>query len=572
MKKTISIILAVIMLFGAFTSISAYAFEFPGIDIPDIDIPGVDVLTISNVSLRKNSTSLESLDVVNGATPCFDIMTSASISGTGSLSLYAVDTDYMTYPFIKGVSWYDETDKVYLNESSQFVSGHKYTVKIRVKAKDKYEFNSELKCELYSNGEYSECGYTVVEAKKIINVEKVFVCTGVTEIESVYINGIITPVSGKTPSALSVYMDTSSGAELDTDEDADYISNRVKWVCVSDGNAVMTKDDLFVKDKEYRAYIRLKAKAGYEFKTESASKSAVVASIGGNDGEIVATGDKSLSEYITVYNSVPYICAEDPDISIEIDISKGNVTTVTELKTDYTYNGKAQNAEVEVKYTALTLKEGEDYQIVYSGNHTDAGEVNYEIQGIGKYVGSIPKSFVIKPLKATPSVTLSATKYTYDGNVKKPTVTVSAAGKKLKTGDYLTSYKSGKNVGNYSVTVTLMGNYSGKKTAAYVINPKGTALTKKKTCKKDSITVNWTKQSTQTTGYEIEYSTSSKFSGSKKVNISKNTTVSKKITGLKKNKQYYFRIRTYKKLKTNGKTEYFYSSWSASKAFKTTSK
>ena len=244
------------------------------------------------------------------------------------------------------------------------------------------------------------------------------------------------------------------------------------------------------------------------------------------------------------------------------------------LKTDYTYNGSAQKAEIEVKYlNVYTLKEGSDYEIVYSGSHTNAGTVKYSINGIGNYEGSIEKSFTIKPLKATPSVTLSATKYVYDGNVKKPTPTVKVGGKTLKNKtDYSVKYNSGKNVGNYSVKVTLNGNYSGNKTLKYVINPKGTALSKKKTCKKNSITVNWTKQTAQTTGYQIEYSTSSAFSNSKKVKITKNTTVSKKITSLKKNKKYYFRIRTYKDVTSNGKTETLYSSWSSSKAFITTAK
>jgi hypothetical protein len=73
--------------------------------------------------------------------------------------------------------------------------------------------------------------------------------------------------------------------------------------------------------------------------------------------------------------------------------------------------------------------------------------------------------------------------------------------------------------------------------------------------------VKWAKQATQTTGYQIQYSTSSKFTSYKTVTISKNSTVSKTVSKLTANKKYYVRVRTYKTV--NGKK--IYSSWSAAK-------
>ena len=74
-----------------------------------------------------------------------------------------------------------------------------------------------------------------------------------------------------------------------------------------------------------------------------------------------------------------------------------------------------------------------------------------------------------------------------------------------------------------------------------------------------------TEKATQTTGYQLQYSTSSKFKGAKTVTITKNKTTSKKISKLKAKKKYYVRVRTYK---TVGKTKY-YSSWSKVKSVKT---
>ena len=79
--------------------------------------------------------------------------------------------------------------------------------------------------------------------------------------------------------------------------------------------------------------------------------------------------------------------------------------------------------------------------------------------------------------------------------------------------------------------------------------------------KKKGFEAKWKKQSTQTKGYQIQYSTDSKFkSGNKTVTVNKNSTTKKTISKLKAKKKYYVRIRTYK---TVGKQKY-YSDWSKS--------
>ena len=76
-----------------------------------------------------------------------------------------------------------------------------------------------------------------------------------------------------------------------------------------------------------------------------------------------------------------------------------------------------------------------------------------------------------------------------------------------------------------------------------------------------AFTVKWKKKSS-ITGYQIQYSTDSKFKKEKKSIKTKNAkTVSKKITKLKAAKKYYVRIRTYKGKK--------YSKWSKVKSIKT---
>lgn len=78
--------------------------------------------------------------------------------------------------------------------------------------------------------------------------------------------------------------------------------------------------------------------------------------------------------------------------------------------------------------------------------------------------------------------------------------------------------------------------------------------------------VTWKKQTKNTTGYQVQYATDSKFKNNKKtVTISKKGTTSKTISKLKAKKKYYVRIRTYK-AKNNKKS---YSSWSKSKTVTT---
>lgn len=67
-------------------------------------------------------------------------------------------------------------------------------------------------------------------------------------------------------------------------------------------------------------------------------------------------------------------------------------------------------------------------------------------------------------------------------------------------------------------------------------------------------------------GYEIQYATSSKFTGAQTVTLLKQTTVKKTITELTKGKTYYVRMRTYSKI--NGIK--YYSGWSEKVSVKIT--
>ncbi len=151
------------------------------------------------------------------------------------------------------------------------------------------------------------------------------------------------------------------------------------------------------------------------------------------------------------------------------------------------------------------------------------------------------------------TIKLSATSYTYDGKVKKPTVKVTGSnGKAIVSSNYTVKYSNNKDIGTAKVIITFKGNYSGTKNLTFKINPKNPTVTVKSAKKKATISY---KKISGGVKYQIQYSTK-KSSGFK--NVKTNTTALKVTkSGLKSKKTYYFRVRVYKKV---GKTTY-YSGW-----------
>ena len=178
-----------------------------------------------------------------------------------------------------------------------------------------------------------------------------------------------------------------------------------------------------------------------------------------------------------------------------------------------------------------------------------------------------PKPEPTPEVKKVSSVALKTTVYTYNGKVKRPTVVAKDDKKKvISSSNYKVKYASGcKNVGKYSVTVTFKNGYKGKYTKTFTIIPKGTQVKSVKAAKK-SLKATWARQKTQVSGYQLQYARNKSFKSSVKTStISNNKTVSKTVTKLTAKKTYYVRVRTYKKVKVNGKTMKLYSGWSTVK-------
>ncbi|MDD5890276.1 MAG: Ig-like domain-containing protein [Ruminococcus sp.] len=159
---------------------------------------------------------------------------------------------------------------------------------------------------------------------------------------------------------------------------------------------------------------------------------------------------------------------------------------------------------------------------------------------------------------------------TYNGKTQKPKATVKTSKNTLlkNNEDYVVVYpKNSKNVGRYKAKVDFIGYYMNYADVEYNITPKSTSIKSLKSLSK-GIQVNLKLQKTQTTGYQIQYSTSSKFKNAKTVTV-KNNVSTKKITKLLGKKKYFVRVRTYKTTKYSGMKYNIYSSWSSAKTVTT---
>lgn len=223
------------------------------------------------------------------------------------------------------------------------------------------------------------------------------------------------------------------------------------------------------------------------------------------------------------------------------------------------------------------LYEKTDYVVEYR-NNVKVGTGTAILKGKGKYRGVKELKFKIVPLNMSEyrsDFTLTKLSYAYDGKVKKPVLKAKVDQKYYYAPNptkknYTVKYSSGcKSVGMYKVTFTFKGNYTGKLTYTFKINPKATYITKLTNAKK-GFTVKWKKRygkmaTTRITGYQIRYSTSAKMKNSKLVTVKGYNKISKKISKLKAKKRYYVQVRTYKTVKGVK----YYSSWSKAKRVKT---
>ena len=177
----------------------------------------------------------------------------------------------------------------------------------------------------------------------------------------------------------------------------------------------------------------------------------------------------------------------------------------------------------------------------------------------GTGVQEIPQIGQIKLTKST---------YTYNGKAKKPAVKVKDInGSVIAAKNYTVSYSGGrKKIGKYKVTIVFQGSYTGTVTKTFTVNPKKVSIKGLQAGTK-SLTVKWSRNASQISGYQVQLATNKKFTKNvKNSEVNKKKRVTKTIKKLKSKKKYYVRVRAYKTVKFDGKKTKIYSGWSKAKS------
>lgn len=259
-----------------------------------------------------------------------------------------------------------------------------------------------------------------------------------------------------------------------------------------------------------------------------------------------------------------------------------------------TYNGSAQRPGTAWFDSQSGLKSGRDYTVVRYSANTNAGIANVTVQGKGNYTGTAVLHFKINQkslndsdvsVRCTPTAKGATIKATYKGKTlrqnKDYTVSIATSGTTRTVtvqgkGNFNSRRQFKIHVHAYKCTAKKAATYFATGYKKYKCTACGAKKTEKlaqlkpaiaslKSSKKGRLTVKW-KKGSGISGYQISYSTSSKFTKSttKSVTITKAGSTAKTLTKLKSKKKYYVRIRVYKKQK-GGK---LYGAWSPVKSTK----
>ena len=172
-------------------------------------------------------------------------------------------------------------------------------------------------------------------------------------------------------------------------------------------------------------------------------------------------------------------------VTFTITKADGSITAPTG-KSDLVYNGTAQDLITAGSSATGTVKyslDGTTYSTdIPQGTAAGKYTVYYKVEGDATHNDVAAQSFEVTIAAKTvdnPTITLSATSYTYDGTAKEPTVTVKDGETTIPASEYSVSYSNNTNVGTATVTITDAegGNYTVSGSATFAISSVDGSLT-----------------------------------------------------------------------------------------------
>ena len=186
------------------------------------------------------------------------------------------------------------------------------------------------------------------------------------------------------------------------------------------------------------------------------------------EGEVTITATVNDSKYegsasykMTITKNANGLAFSDPTESVTYDTNFTPPTLANPNNLAVTYESSEPTvATIDSDGKVTILKVGETtISAKFAGNVAyEAGTVNYVLTVDPKTV-------------STPTITLSETSFTYDGNAKTPTVTVKDGEKVIPAEEYTVGYQDNTNVGTATVTITDKegGNYTVSGSATFSI-------------------------------------------------------------------------------------------------------
>lgn len=221
---------------------------------------------------------------------------------------------------------------------------------------------------------------------------------------------------------------------------------------------------------------------------------------------------------------------------------------ITLAKTEYTYNGKACCPRVKVTYNGTVLKSGTHYTVAYTDNK-NAGTVTVKVTGKGKYCGSVKISFVIR--KAEQKIKASAVNTVMKSGLVSVKATAKGKISLYSEDPSVAAVKKGKlalkkpGITRITVKAAATKNYkAADKTITLTVKPAKMAVSGGTSPSSGKAVLKWKKKA-GLDGYELQYTTSVKFTSGAKIVTCPGTAGSCTVAGLSGGKTVRFRLRGY---------------------------
>ena len=257
-----------------------------------------------------------------------------------------------------------------------------------------------------------------------------------------------------------------------------------------------------------------------------------------NNGKISNAGVKEGEHTLTDFTADVVISATFASELTDIATAGAIIADIEDL----TYNGKEQHPTPVVTLSSNVLEAGVNYQVTYSEGCTNVGTYTITVEGIGRYSGTLTKTFKIVPYDIS-GCDIKVENKPYTGDVINVTPTVKYGSITLAQGEdkdytFVTNPTTVKEGGDYTLTVTGKGNYTGTKEVPFnVYYPAPTELsctnvtaTTAIVTWKDGIATKWT----------VEYSTDKTFESAERIDVNESTAT---LASLSANQVYYVRVK-----------------------------